>query len=208
MYPAKTAITRRSNLNIVLFLSVYYKLSTFACRMAGRPQGIAPTLLCDGRATTRDNTSHLRTSHGKFQGERIKQVDKIEKLILRIKGRRWRHLALLRFVLVVDLLDLPTIDAQATNWQNVLCHLVPQALEQGLSGLLGLHGESQRDRLGQFKESLAKPEAIRIQFCLHRGLRQQGAHGIMGQGDAVEAPFVPLQASWSAAPCAGLARAF
>jgi hypothetical protein len=32
------------------------------------------------------NTSHLRTSHGKFKGERIKQVDKIEKLVIRIKG--------------------------------------------------------------------------------------------------------------------------
>src|SRR2546421_12854004 len=28
------------------------------------------------------NTSHLRTSHGKRRGERIKQLDKIEKLIL------------------------------------------------------------------------------------------------------------------------------
>src|SRR5437763_11874635 len=53
-----------------------------------------------GRAATRGNTSHLRTSYGKFHVERIKQVDKIEKLILRIKGRRWRHLALLGFVFV------------------------------------------------------------------------------------------------------------
>src|SRR6266516_3147416 len=39
---------------------------------------------------TRPNTSHLRTSPRKLRGERIKQVDKIEKLILRIKGLRWR----------------------------------------------------------------------------------------------------------------------
>jgi hypothetical protein len=57
------------------------------------------------------NTSHLRTSHGKLQSERIKQVDKIEKLLLQLKGLRWRQLALLGFVLVVDLLDLPTVDA-------------------------------------------------------------------------------------------------
>src|SRR5438874_8927949 len=55
------------------------------------------------------NTSHLRTSHGKCPLERIKQVDKIEKLILRIKRCRWRQLALLGFVLVVDLLDLTTV---------------------------------------------------------------------------------------------------
>src|SRR5439155_5589066 len=88
------------------------------------------------------NTSHLRASHGKLRGERIKQVDKIEKLLLRLKGLRWRHLTLLGFVLVVDLLDLPTVDAQTTCWQDVLCHLVSQALEQRLGCLLWLHGEA------------------------------------------------------------------
>ena len=57
------------------------------------------------------NTFHLRTSYGKLRGERIKQVNKIEKLIVRIKGLRWRQVTLLGFVLVVDLLDLPTVDA-------------------------------------------------------------------------------------------------
>src|SRR5258708_13061509 len=38
------------------------------------------------------NTSHLRTYHRKFHLERIKRVDRIEKLILRIKARRWTHL--------------------------------------------------------------------------------------------------------------------
>src|SRR6266480_2888269 len=59
------------------------------------------------RAAARVNTSHLRTSHKKCRGERIKQVDKIEKLLLRLKGLRWRQLTLFGFVLVVDLLDLP-----------------------------------------------------------------------------------------------------
>jgi hypothetical protein len=63
------------------------------------------------RAALGVNTSHLRTSHGKLRGKRIKQVDKIEKLIIKIKGLRWRHLALLGFVLVVDLLDLTAVDA-------------------------------------------------------------------------------------------------
>ena len=135
---------------------------------------------------TRPNTSHLRTSHGKDHLERIKQVDKIEKLILRIKRCRWRQLPLLGFVLVVDLLDLPTVDAQATCGQDVLGHLVPQAGQQRASGLLGLQGESQIDHLRQFKEPFAKTEAIRIQFGLHRRLRKPDAHGVMGQVDPVE----------------------
>src|SRR6266581_9213734 len=102
------------------------------------------------------NTSHLRPSQSKFHLERIKQVDKIKKLLLRIKGRRWRQLALLGFVLVVDLLDLTAVDAQATCGQDVLGHLVPQARQQRPGGLLGLQSESQRDHLGQFKESFAK----------------------------------------------------
>ena len=113
------------------------------------------------------NPSHLRTSHGKLRGERIKQVDTIEKLILRIKGLRWRQLALLGFVLVGDLLDLPTVDAQTTCWQDVLGHLVPQA-------------------------RLAPAE---------RAWRN-------GLNRSRRAPGVPLQGSWNAAPCVGLARAF
>src|SRR6266702_118087 len=105
------------------------------------------------------NTSHLRPSQSKFHLERIKQVDKIKKLILRIKGRRWRHLALLGFVLVVDLLDLPTIDAQAAWGQEVLSHLVPQTRQQRRSRLLGLQGQGQIEHLGQFKESFRKTEA-------------------------------------------------
>src|SRR6266702_3218647 len=85
-----------------------------------------------------DNTSHLRPSPRKLRGERIKQGNKIEKLILRLKGRRWRHLALLGFMLVVDLLDLTSVDAQATLGQDVLGHLVPQACQERRGGLLGL----------------------------------------------------------------------
>src|SRR5439155_7871529 len=105
-------------------------------------------------------TSHLRTSPRKLRGERIKQLDKIKKLILGIKGGRWRHVALLGFVFVVDLLDLATVDAQATLRQDVLGHLVPQARKQGRGGLLGLQGEGQRDHLGQFKEAFRKTETI------------------------------------------------
>src|SRR5207302_796466 len=56
------------------------------------------------------NTSHLRTSYRKRRCKRIKQIDKIEELILRIERFRRRHLALLRFVLVIDFLDLPAVD--------------------------------------------------------------------------------------------------
>src|SRR5260370_25595 len=80
---------------------------------------------CHQETSTRPHTSHLRHSHRQHRGERIKQGDKIEKLLLRRKGRRWRHLALLRFVFVVDLLDLPAVDSQPTCRQDVLCHLVP-----------------------------------------------------------------------------------
>src|SRR5712692_2817705 len=45
-----------------------------------------------------------------LRSKRIKQVNKIKKLILRLKWLRWRHIALLRFILVVDLLDLPAVD--------------------------------------------------------------------------------------------------
>ena len=72
------------------------------------------------------NTSHLRTFSWKGS-QRIKQLDKIQKLLIWLKGHRRRHVALLGFVLIVDLLDLPTVDAQATGGQDVLGHLVPQA---------------------------------------------------------------------------------
>ncbi len=128
-----------------------------------------------------------------LRGERIKQVDKIEKLILRRKGRRWRHLALLGFVLVVDLLDLPTVDTQATGGQDVLGHLVPQALEQRLGRLLRLQGEGQGDHLGHFKETFAKAEAIRVQLGLHGGLRKPEAHGVMSQVESVELLAYPFR---------------
>src|SRR5713226_8693937 len=64
-------------------------------------------------------------------------------------------------------------DAQATCWQEVVGHLVPQALEQRPGRLLWLQGEVQRDHLGQFKESFGKTKAIGVQLCLHRGFRQQ-----------------------------------
>src|SRR5216683_2458798 len=70
-----------------------------------------------------------------LRSKRIKQVNKIKKLILRLKWLRWRHIALLRFILVVDLLDLPAVDAQATWWQDGARHLVLQALEQRLGCL-------------------------------------------------------------------------
>src|SRR5713101_2926120 len=54
-----------------------------------------------GAGTLAVNTSHLRTSHQKCRGERIKQLDKIKKLILRLKGLWWRHLTLFGFVFVV-----------------------------------------------------------------------------------------------------------
>src|SRR4051794_23507492 len=82
-----------------------------------------PTLRWHG-ARLGPNTSHLRTSRKKVRGKRIKQLDKIEKVILCIKRFRWREVALLGFVFVVNLLDLATVDAQPTLGQDVLGHLV------------------------------------------------------------------------------------
>src|ERR1700694_3441312 len=59
-----------------------------------------------------------------LKSKRIKQVNKIQKLILRLKGLRWRHITLLGLILVVDLLELPAVDPKATWWKEDACHLV------------------------------------------------------------------------------------
>jgi hypothetical protein len=46
--------------------------------------------------------------------------------------------------------------------------------------------EGQRDHLGQFKETFAKAEAIRVELGRDSSLRQQDAHGVMSQVDPVE----------------------
>src|SRR2546422_10124760 len=102
-----------------------------------KPGGACP------RDSSRANTSHLRTSYRKRRCKRIEQIDKIEELILRIERFRRKHLALLRFVLFIDLLDLPAVDTQPTCWQDVACHLVPQARKQLRRRLLWLQGEGQ-----------------------------------------------------------------
>ncbi len=58
--------------------------------------------------------------------ERIQYIDKIEELLPGLKQLRWRQPSLLWSVLVIDLLDLATIDAQALFWQDVACNLVSQ----------------------------------------------------------------------------------
>src|SRR5882762_8409924 len=50
-----------------------------------------------------------------FGSEGIENFDKVEKPILWFKGLRRRHVALFGFVLVVNLLNLPSIDAQNTG---------------------------------------------------------------------------------------------
>src|SRR6266446_7586680 len=121
-----------------------------------------------------------------LRSKRIKQLDKIKKLIIRLKGLRWRYIALLRFILVVDLLDLTAVDAQATWWQDGACHLVLQALEQRLGCLFRFQGERQIDHFGQLKESFGKTEAIWVQIALHSRLSHESPHGIMREKDPVE----------------------
>src|SRR5438270_2051438 len=103
---------------------------------------------------------------GNERSKGIKQIDKVEKLIIRLKGLGWRHLALLGFILVVDLLDLTAIDTQVTWRQDLAPHFVSQPQEQWLGCLLRLQGEGQIDHLGQVKESFRKAETIWVQMGL------------------------------------------
>src|SRR5258708_24322583 len=64
-----------------------------------------------------------------LRSERIKHLNKVKKLLLRLERLRWRHMALLRFILVVDLLDLPAVDTQTPSRQHLVCHLVVEALD-------------------------------------------------------------------------------
>src|SRR5258707_8482971 len=114
-----------------------------------------------------------------LRSKRIKQVDKIKKLIIRLKWLRWRPIALLRFILVVDLLDLTAVYAQATWGQDGARHLVLQALEQGLGCLFRFQGERQIDHFRQVKEAFGKNEAIRVQVALHSRLSQESTHPII-----------------------------
>src|SRR2546423_4928049 len=84
------------------------------------------------RAGTKDKHKaqyiSLKDLLGVKRSKRVKQVDKVKKLIIRLKGRRWRDIALLGLILAVDLLDLAAVDAQAALGQDMPCHLLPQTL--------------------------------------------------------------------------------
>src|SRR5215470_4232398 len=51
--------------------------------------------------------------------QRIKYFDKVEKAIIWSKGLWWRNIALFGFVLIVNLLDLSSVDAQNTRGQQL-----------------------------------------------------------------------------------------
>jgi DDE superfamily endonuclease len=162
--------------------------STFGCRLPDEVQAsAAQTPVYGGCGQPRKpQYISLKDLLSKIKSERIKQLDKVKKLISRIKGLGWRHIPLLGFVLVVDLLDLTPIDTQATNGQHLEGHLVLQAHQQRLSGLLWLQGERQVDHLRQVKESFGEAEAIWVQMGLHGCLSHEGAHRVMGQKDPIE----------------------
>src|SRR3989442_12833033 len=86
----------------------------------------APTWSAPLLATRRPCAQYISLKHllWDLRSERIKQVNKVKKLLLRLERLRWRHLALLRFILVVDLLDLPAVDTQTPSRQHLVCHLV------------------------------------------------------------------------------------
>src|SRR5258708_29687064 len=109
-----------------------------------------------GQGSRKGQYISLKDPLTSLRSKRIKQVDKIKKLIIRLKWLRWRHIALLRFILVVDLLDLTAVDAQATWWQDGARHLVLQALEQRLRCLFRFQGGGPIDPFGPVEESFGR----------------------------------------------------
>src|SRR5690242_2752713 len=120
--------------------------------------------------------------------QRINHLDKVQKVLMRLKRFGGRHLPLLGCMLVVDLLDLTAIDTQPTRWQDHLSHLVTQAPAKWCSGLW-FQDKGQVEHLRHLKQTFCKAEAIGIHPGLHCRLRQEEAHGIMGQKQPIE--FLP-----------------
>src|SRR5712691_3195037 len=82
---------------------------------------------------------------------------KIFKALPRCKRLGWGHSALLGLVLVIDLLELPTIDAQAPLGQHIASHALEQALGAPLlsvwlvlclTSIIGQRFADLKDRLG------------------------------------------------------------
>src|SRR5712692_4969036 len=97
----------------------------YRCGMPGYPQGAIHFTL---------GTSRCRSE----RSQRVKQRDKVEKPLLRLKRLRRGQVALLRRVLVVDLFDLATVDAQATLRQAMARHLRSHAPQERLGRPLRL----------------------------------------------------------------------
>src|SRR5258708_4217109 len=94
----------------------------------------------------------LGTSRCRGQrSQRVQQRDKVEKPVLRLKRLRRGEVTLLRLVLIVDLLDLTAVDAQATLRQELAHHVLTHAPQQWLACLLWLQDQGQVQRLGQDK---------------------------------------------------------
>lgn len=110
-------------------------------------------------------------------------------------------------MLVRDLFDLPSIDAQVPLGQQVLTKTLAHPLGDLLlmrvckdhaiiNGLV--------DRSG----GLCKAEAIGVKTSLSRCLHHQGSHRIMDEEDCVDLPFIPPLESWNAALSAVAGDAF
>src|SRR5216683_229045 len=111
---------------------------------------------------------------------------KIFKALPRFKRLRWGQIALLGFVFLIDLLDLPTSDAQASLRQQV----TSQPLEEAL-GVPPLHGwllltSLIGDRFADLKNRFGKTQAIGVQLGLQGRAIHQGADGIMHHEQRVE----------------------
>ena len=118
--------------------------------------GVDEGALCSIHFTLGSSLSRGKSS------QRIKQLNKVEKLLLRLKRLRRGQIALLGLVLIVDLFDLATIDAQAARWQDLAHHFLSHPPKPRLSRLLRLQDERQVEHLRQHKQALGEAETIGV----------------------------------------------
>src|SRR5438270_508410 len=112
--------------------------------------------------------------------------DKIGKALLWLKGLGWRKMALLGFILVVDLLELTAIDAQVPLGQLVTAQTLQEAFEPPL-----LHGRFLAERglghhFANLKDRLGEAQVIGVQRSLECGAIHQGPNGKMHRKEGVE----------------------
>src|SRR5947199_4180413 len=107
--------------------------------------------------SSRDNTVNLSSTGDLLLRwkKRVNHLNKILKALLWQKGLGRRQMALFGFVLIVDLLDFTTIDAQETRRQDHCAHITLEPPADGF-GVLRLHDLCKGDRLTELEHALRK----------------------------------------------------